>query len=118
MSPTGEIGRPPLHTRMRCRASLSGGASFGLSEFVDDALDAHVIAANAPRAAIGVDFALIFAAHDAALLVRRFDNIARFIPPRTIIAAIPSGRVYAMIECSEVVDRMPDAVAIAVPRCV
>ena len=35
-----------------------------------------------------------------------------------IIAAIPGGRVYAVIECSEVVDRMPDAVAIAVPRCV
>lgn len=102
---------------MRRRASLSGWASFGLSEFVDDALDAHVIAANAPRAAIGVDFALILATHDAALIVRRFDDIARFIPPRIIIAAIPGGRLYAVIECSEVVDRMPDAVANAVPFC-
>ncbi len=100
-----------LLTRMLRRTFHPRRAAFGFAARVYNALDAHVVAANQAASAVFIGFALIFAAHHAALFVRRFNDIARLLQSRAVVAAIPRRRICRIVQKGEIVERVADAVA-------
>lgn len=108
-----------LFASMLLGASFAGRAAFVGAICLADAFDTDVIAADKSGTAVGVGLTLVFAAHDAALLVgQRFDDIAGFLETAGIFAAVPGRCVCFAVQCREIIDGMADAVTGAITAVV
>ena len=86
---------------------------------LSDAFDAHVVSADQARAAIRICLALIFAAHDATLLIGlAFDDITCFMPSSHLLPTIPGRYIGFVVQCREIIDGVTDPGTVTFPGIV